>query len=91
MLGREAEMTPDEELALHRPILERLKRLIRRRPTARRLRPTLPADWLFTAFLALTHAAGDEVAAGRLAATRRSSCCGAAFPCPSVSADTDGR
>jgi AcrR family transcriptional regulator len=68
VLDLRVEMTPEEELALHQPILERLERLIRRGQRRGEFDRTLPANWLLTAFLALTHAAGEEVRAGRLTA-----------------------
>lgn len=61
-------LTPDEEHALHRPILERLERLIRRGQRARVFDHRLPTDWLLAAFLALSHAAAEEVRAGRMTA-----------------------
>jgi AcrR family transcriptional regulator len=51
---------------LHAPILERLERLIRRGQRAGDFDRRLPVGWLATAFLALMHAAADEVAAGRI-------------------------
>jgi AcrR family transcriptional regulator len=68
VLQLRVEMTPEEQLALHRPILERLERLIRRGQRRGEFDRTLPAKWLLAAFLALSHAAGEEVAAGRLTA-----------------------
>ncbi len=62
------ELSPEEELALHRPILERLERLITRGQSRGEFDRALPAPWLLTAFLALSHAAAEEVRAGRLTA-----------------------
>ena len=59
-------MSAEEEHALHQPILERLERLIRCGQRARVFDRRLPADWLVAAFLALAHAAAEEVAAGRM-------------------------
>jgi AcrR family transcriptional regulator len=70
VLDLRVELTPEEELALHRPILERLERLIRRGQRRGEFDRTLPPNWLLTTFLALSHAAGEEVAAGRLSAER---------------------
>jgi AcrR family transcriptional regulator len=50
---------------LHAPILERLERLIRRGQRARDFDRRVSAGWLAAAFLALMHAAAEEVAAGR--------------------------
>jgi AcrR family transcriptional regulator len=62
------EMTAEEELALHQPILERLERLVRRGQRRGEFDRRLPATWLLTAFLALSHAAAEEVRADRMAA-----------------------
>jgi AcrR family transcriptional regulator len=50
----------------HGPILERLVRLIRRGQRAGEFDRSLDASWLALGFLALMHAAADEVAAERL-------------------------
>lgn len=63
-----APMTPEEEHALHGPILERLDRLIGRGQRAGDFDRRLPPAWLLAAFLGLAHAAADEVGAGRLSA-----------------------
>ncbi|MGH3023748.1 MAG: TetR/AcrR family transcriptional regulator [Gaiellaceae bacterium] len=63
-----APMTPEEEHALHAPILERLERLIGRGQRAGDFDRRLPAAWLLAAFLGLAHAAAQEVAAGRVSA-----------------------
>lgn len=60
--------TAEEELAHHRPILERLERLIRRGQRRGEFDRALPVNWLLTSFLALSHAAGEEVRAGRMTA-----------------------
>src|SRR6266511_2218266 len=62
------DLKPDEELALHQPILERLQRLIRRGQRSREFDRRLPTNWLLTSFLALSHAAAEEVAAERMTA-----------------------
>jgi AcrR family transcriptional regulator len=51
----------------HGPILERVVRLSRRGQRAGVFDRSVQASWLAAAFLALMHAAADEVAAGRLA------------------------
>lgn len=66
LMDLRTEMTPEEELELHRPILERLERLIRRGQRECQFDPTLPADWLLAVFIALSHAAAVEVRAGRM-------------------------
>jgi len=60
--------TAEEELAHHQPILERLERLIRRGQRRGEFDRALPVNWLLTSFLALSHAAGEEVRAGRMSA-----------------------
>jgi AcrR family transcriptional regulator len=52
----------------HAPILERLERLVRRGQDSGDFDPRLPPRWVATAFLALTHAAAEQVAAGRMSA-----------------------
>jgi AcrR family transcriptional regulator len=63
-----APIAQQEEDDLHQPILDRLARLIRRGQDAgefdRRLSPT----WLVATTIALGHAAGEEVGAGRMTA-----------------------
>jgi AcrR family transcriptional regulator len=54
---------PDER---HDPAFERLTRLIRRGQRAGEITRELPVDWLATSVIALGHAAGESVAAGRL-------------------------
>jgi len=66
VLDLRTDLTPEEELALHRPILERLERLIRRGHRRGEFDRDLPTNWLLTSFVTLSHAAGHEVAAGRL-------------------------
>ncbi|MET9269838.1 TetR/AcrR family transcriptional regulator [Kribbella sp. NPDC003557] len=50
----------------HDPVTERFDRLIRRGQRAGEITRELPADWLVTTLIALGHAAGESVAAGRL-------------------------
>jgi AcrR family transcriptional regulator len=68
-----APLTPEEEHALHGPILERLERLIGRGQRAGDFDRRLAPAWLLAAFLGLAHAAAQEVAAGRLSAEEASS------------------
>ena len=68
-----APLTPEEEHALHMPILERLERLIGRGQRAGDFDRRLAPAWLLAAFLGLAHAAAQEVAAGRLSAEEASS------------------
>lgn len=51
---------------LHDPISARLERLVRRGQRSGAFDRKLPPGWLVTAFVALGHAAGSEVAAGRM-------------------------
>jgi hypothetical protein len=55
---------------MHTPFNERLRRLIDRGQHAGEFDPSLPPAWLLAATIALGHAAGDEVAAGRLSSGR---------------------
>jgi AcrR family transcriptional regulator len=50
----------------HSPILVRVERLVRRGQRTGEFDRRLPSGWLASAFLALMHAAAEEVAAGRL-------------------------
>ncbi|MFI7490291.1 TetR/AcrR family transcriptional regulator [Micromonospora echinaurantiaca] len=58
----------DGDDELHRPVVDRLLRLIARGQAAGEFDPALPPAWLVATTIALGHAAGAEVAAGRLAA-----------------------
>jgi AcrR family transcriptional regulator len=66
---------PEEDLRRHEPVTGHLLALIRRGQQTGEFDPRLPAQWLIAATIALGHAAGQEVAAGRMT-TRRA---GAAF------------
>ena len=68
LMDLRAPMSAEEEHELHRPILDRLERLIRRGQRARIFDQRLPPTWLLAAFLALSHAAAEEVRAGRMTA-----------------------
>ncbi|MEV4493458.1 TetR family transcriptional regulator [Micromonospora coxensis] len=50
---------------LHRPVFDRLERLVRRGQQTGEFDPDLSPDWLIAATVALGHAAGTEAAAGR--------------------------
>lgn len=50
----------------HAAVIERLERLIRRGQATGEFDPTLSSAWLVSATIALGHAAGGEVAAGRM-------------------------
>jgi TetR/AcrR family transcriptional repressor of mexCD-oprJ operon len=58
----------EEVRAFHDPILERLEDLVRRGQRTGAFDRRMSAQWLTTVFLALMHAAADEVAAGRIGA-----------------------
>jgi AcrR family transcriptional regulator len=57
---------PAESDRQHAPVVERLQRLVRRAQAAGEIDATLSPSWLVTATVALGHAAGGEVAAGRM-------------------------
>jgi hypothetical protein len=67
-----APMSPDEEHALHAPILERLGRLVERGRRSGDFDRRIAPAWLLAAFLGLAHAAAQEVTAGRLSAEEAS-------------------
>jgi len=60
--------TAGDMRAFHAPILDRLRRLIRRGQRNGEFDRQLDADWLALSFLALMHTAADEVAAERRSA-----------------------
>jgi hypothetical protein len=67
LLGAAAEsLDPSEAEALHAQVLQRLARLLRRGRRSGEFDRSLPVRWLLPAIVALGHAAGGEVAAGRL-------------------------
>jgi AcrR family transcriptional regulator len=49
----------------HAPVTRRLEELVARGRRAGEIEGTMPASWLVTAIVALGHAAGEDVAAGR--------------------------
>lgn len=57
-----------EDRTRHLPVLDRLERLIERGQAAGEFDRELPRPWLLTATMALGHAAGEEVGAGRMSA-----------------------
>ncbi|MFC4533892.1 TetR/AcrR family transcriptional regulator [Sphaerisporangium dianthi] len=57
---------PQKSYESHVPITDRLRRLIRRGQDTGEFDPALSPTWLLAATMALGHAAGDEVAAGRM-------------------------
>jgi|SRR5215218_9364880 len=56
----------EEVHGFHSPILDRVERLVRRGQRAGDFDRRLAPGWIATSFLALMHAAAEEVAAGRL-------------------------
>jgi AcrR family transcriptional regulator len=58
--------SPADDAQRHEPIIERLQRLLRRGQAEGEFDPALPTAWLVAATIALGHAAGDEVGAGRM-------------------------
>ena len=62
------EVPPSEVHAGHAPVLERLERLVRRGRREGVFTREPPVSWLVAAYLGLVHAAGEEVARGRLRA-----------------------
>ena len=57
---------PTDELDQHRPVTAHLIDLIRRGRRARAFETRLSEDWIVSAVIALGHAAGQQVAAGRM-------------------------
>ena len=55
-----------EDRDRHAPVVGRLERLFRRGQQVGEFDPSLPVSWLVAATVALGHAAGAEVAAGRM-------------------------
>lgn len=62
-------VSASEEYDRHLPIAERLGRLVERGQRAGEFDRLLPTQWLVTAIIAMGHAAGQEVAAGRMSPT----------------------
>lgn len=57
---------PATDAARHRPVLDRLEPLIRRGRATGEFDAAVPISWLLAATVALGHAAGEEVTAGRM-------------------------
>lgn len=70
LAGAEEAMSAADAEALHAPVLTRLERLLRRGRRTGEFDRAVPLGWLVTAIVALGHAAGSEVAAGRLSSRR---------------------
>lgn len=68
-----ATIDPQESHESHLPITSRLERLIRRGQDAGEFNPDLSVTWLLAATMALGHAAGNEVAAGRMTSAQADS------------------
>lgn len=58
--------SPEQDRDRHEPIMGRLEALFRRGQASGEFDPALPVNWLLAATLALGHAAGEEVRAGRM-------------------------
>ena len=58
--------SPEQDRDRHEPILERLQAVVARGQREGNIDPELTTDWVLAAVLALGHAAGEEVRAGRM-------------------------
>jgi AcrR family transcriptional regulator len=56
----------EEMHQFHSPIIERIESLVRRGQRSGEFDAALPVQWVAVSFLALMHAAADQVAAGRM-------------------------
>lgn len=63
-------VSPEADRDRHAPVTDRLTRLVRRGQKAGEFDSRFPSTWLVTAIVALGHAAGAEVAAGRMSSKR---------------------
>lgn len=63
-----APVSPDQDRDRHAPVLERLRKVVERGRREGDIDPALATDWVLAAVLALGHAAGEEVRAGRMTA-----------------------
>lgn len=63
-------LTAEQSDHAHEPVVDRLRRLIRRGRDTGEFTTDLDTDWLVTATLALGHAAGDSARTGGLARAR---------------------
>ncbi|MGP4023064.1 TetR/AcrR family transcriptional regulator [Actinomadura sp. 3N407] len=68
LLRRAQPARPQKAHDLHRPIFDRLSRVIRRGQHTGEFGSQLPLHWLLAAIVALAHAAAEEVAAQRMTA-----------------------
>lgn len=59
-------LSPSQERDQHEPVLRQLDRLVRRGQHEGDFDPDLPVNWILAAIIALGHAAGEEVRAGRM-------------------------
>jgi hypothetical protein len=62
-------VTPEQDRDRHAPILERLLRVVERGQREGDIAADLETGWILAAVLALGHAAGEEVRAGRMTTT----------------------
>lgn len=62
----EPSVTPEQDRARHMPILDRLMQVVARGQSRGEIDPALSPTWVLSATLALGHAAGEEVRAGRM-------------------------
>jgi AcrR family transcriptional regulator len=60
--------TPTQDRVLHEPVLAHLERLIRRGQRDGDFDRDVPVSWMLAATIALGHATGEEVRAGRMTA-----------------------
>lgn len=58
--------SPEQDRDRHEPILDRLQAVVARGQREGHIDPKLTSDWVLAAVLALGHAAGEEVRAGRM-------------------------
>lgn len=70
LLQLPAEPSAAEERARHAPVIAHLERLIRRGRRTGEFDRALPVGWMVAATIALGHAAGEEVRAGRMSAAK---------------------
>ncbi|MGH3635373.1 MAG: hypothetical protein ACRDTS_15070 [Mycobacterium sp.] len=57
---------PEQDRERHAPVFEHLRRVVARGQKEGTIDPGMAPDWIFAAVLALGHAAGEEVRAGRM-------------------------
>ena len=63
----------DELHEFHAPVIDRIERLVRRGRRSGEFDAELPVEWVAVSFLALMHAAAEQVAAGRMDGARAES------------------